>query len=213
MLFGRIGGFGLGAAAVAGLMAFLGAASADTTPTAPASAQLASNATPTPASQPVPQMVTPDDHKKMLMQYCTACHNDRLKTAGMSVVPLDANNLQANQATWEKILRRVSLGEMPLRGAPRPPKEKLQEFTQWLATSLDSQAAANPNPGHATVRRLNRTEYANAVRDLLALDVDFTKDMPADDTGYGFDNIADVLTVSPTLMGRYITRARQLRRV
>ena len=70
----------------------------------------------------------------MLMQYCTACHNDKLKTAGMSVVPLDANNLQANQATWEKILRRVSLGEMPLRGAPRPPKEQLDEFTQWLAT-------------------------------------------------------------------------------
>ena len=69
---------------------------------------------------------------------------------------------------------------MPLRGAPRPPKERLQEFTGWLAASLDSQAAANPNPGHATVRRLNRTEYANAVRDLLALNVDFTKEMPAD---------------------------------
>ncbi len=156
---------------------------------------------------------TPDDHKKMLMQYCTACHNDRLKTAGMSVVPLDANNLQANQATWEKILRRVSLGEMPLRGAPRPPKEKLVAFTDWLANSLDTQAAANPNPGHATVRRLNRTEYANAVRDLLALDVDFTKDMPADDTGYGFDNIADVLTVSPTLMDRYITVAGKISRM
>ncbi|MFO1248820.1 MAG: DUF1592 domain-containing protein [Alphaproteobacteria bacterium] len=156
---------------------------------------------------------TPADHKKMLMQYCTACHNDRLKTAGMSVVPLDANNLQANQATWEKILRRVSLGEMPLRGAPRPPKEKLQEFTNWLSSTLDAQAAANPNPGHATVRRMNRTEYANAVRDLLALDVDFTKDMPADDTGYGFDNIADVLTVSPTLMDRYITVAGKISRM
>jgi mono/diheme cytochrome c family protein len=161
----------------------------------------------------VTQSATPDDHKKMLMQYCTACHNDRLKTAGMSVVPLDANNLQANQATWEKILRRVSLGEMPLRGAPRPPKERLQEFTGWLAASLDSQAAANPNPGHATVRRLNRTEYANAVRDLLALNVDFTKEMPADDTGYGFDNIADVLTVSPTLMDRYITVAGKIGRM
>ena len=156
---------------------------------------------------------TPADHKKMLMQYCTACHNDKAKTAGMSVVPLDANNLQANQATWEKILRRVSLGEMPLRGAPRPPKEKLKEFTDWLAASLDTQAAANPNPGHATVRRMNRTEYANAVRDLLALDVDFTKDMPADDTGYGFDNIADVLTVSPTLMDRYITVAGRIARM
>jgi len=149
----------------------------------------------------------------MLMQYCTACHNDRLKTAGMSVVPLDANNLQANQATWEKILHRVSLGEMPLRGAPRPPKETLQNFTQWLAKSLDEQAAAHPDPGRATVRRMNRTEYANAVRDLLALDVDFAKEMPADDTGYGFDNIADVLTVSPTLMDRYITVAGKISRL
>src|SRR6201996_6963676 len=213
MLFGRIGGFALGAAAVAGLMAFLGAASADTTPVAPASAQLASNATPTPASQPVPQMVTPDDHKHMLMQYCTACHNDKLKTAGMSVVPLDADNLQANQATWEKILRRLSLGEMPPRGMPRPPKQQIADFTHWLGTTLDSQAAANPNPGRATVRRMNRTEYANAVRDLLGLDVDFSKEMPPDDTGYGFDNIADVLTVSPTLMDRYITVAGKISRM
>ena len=156
---------------------------------------------------------TPDDHKKMLMQYCTACHNDKLKTAGMTVVPLDANNLQANQATWEKILRRVSLGEMPPRGMPRPPKEQISEFTNWLATSLDSQAAANPNPGHATVRRMNRTEYANAVRDLLAWMSTSAKDMPADDTGYGFDNIADVLTVSPTLMDRYITVAGKISRM
>jgi mono/diheme cytochrome c family protein len=175
---------------------------------------VASNAPVAAATSPVTtSTATPADHKKMLMQYCTACHNDKLKTAGMSVVPLDANNLQANQATWEKILRRVSLGEMPLRGAPRPPKEKLQDFTNWLAASLDAQAAANPNPGHATVRRMNRTEYANSVRDLLALDVDFTKDMPADDTGYGFDNIADVLTVSPTLMDRYITVAGKISRM
>src|SRR3954469_22132107 len=179
----------------------------------PGTAETVASNAPVAASPVAASTATPADHKKMLMQYCTACHNDRLKTAGMSVVPLDANNLQANQATWEKILRRVSLGEMPLRGAPRPPKEKLTEFTNWLAASLDSQAAAHPNPGHATVRRLNRTEYANAVRDLLALDVDFTKDMPADDTGYGFDNIADVLTVSPTLMDRYITVAGKIGRM
>ena len=148
-------------------------------------------------------MVTPDDHKHMLMQYCTACHNDRAKTAGMSVVPLDANNLQANQATWEKIFKRLSLGEMPPKGMPRPPKQQITAFASWLAKSLDDQAAANPNPGHATVRRMNHTQYANAVRDLLGLDVDFSKELPVDDTGYGF-NIADVLTVSPTLMDRYI---------
>src|SRR5580704_15145480 len=208
MSLGRIGGFAVGAAAV-GLMGLLGTASADTTP-AP---QMASNATPAPASQPVPVMVTPDDHKHMLMQYCTACHNDKAKTAGMSVVPLDANNLPANQATWEKILKRLSLGEMPPKGMPRPPKEQITAFTSWLAKSLDDQAAAHPDPGHATVRRMNRTEYANAVRDLLGLNVDFSKDLPVDDTGYGFDNIADVLTVSPTLMDRYINVAGKIARM
>ena len=151
MRLGRIGGLGLCAAAVVGLVGLLGAASADTTP----SSQVASNVA---AAPPVPVMVTPDDHKHMLMQYCTACHNDKVKTAGMSVVPLDANNLQANQATWEEILRRLSLGEMPPKGMPRPPKEQITAFTSWLAKSLDDQAAAHPNPGHATVRRMNHTE-------------------------------------------------------
>ncbi len=199
-------GFAMGVFAVAGLASFLAFNSA-----AAQSAQVAVNAAATATTSA--SDLTPADHKKMLMQYCTGCHNDRLKTAGMSVVPLDADNLQANQATWEKILRRVSLGEMPLRGAPRPPKERLDQFTHWLAGTLDAQAAAKPNPGRATIRRMNRTEYANAVRDLLALDVDFTKDMPADDTGYGFDNIADVLTVSPTLMDRYITVAGKVARM
>src|SRR5471032_3252680 len=202
-------GFAVGVLALAGVIGFELFGSAAAQPVS-APAQLASNAATSPVTT---STATPADHKKMLMQYCTACQNDKLKTAGMSVVPLDANNLQANQATWEKILRRVSLGEMPLRGAPRPPKERLQQFTQWLAKSLDDQAAAHPNPGRATVRRMNRTEYANAVRDLLGLNVDFSKDMPADDTGYGFDNIADVLTVSPTLMDRYITVAGRISRM
>ena len=201
--------FGVGVAALAGLAAIfghLGAASAEPS-------QIAANA---PATAPVvtdASAPTTSERKHMLMQYCTACHNDKLKTAGMTVVPLDADNLQANQATWEKILRRLSLGEMPPRGMPRPPKEQIADFTHWLATSLDSDAAAHPNPGRATVRRMNRTEYANAVRDLLGLNVDFSKEMPPDDTGYGFDNIADVLTVSPTLMDRYITVAGKISRM
>ena len=211
MLVGRRVGFLVGAAVVAVSMGFGGSAGADTT------AQLASNVSSTvpgaTASSSVPAMVTPDDHKHMLMQYCTACHNDKAKTAGMSVVPLDANNLDANQATWEKILRRLSLGEMPPKGMPRPPKEQINQFTSWLAQSLDANAAAHPDPGHATVRRMNRTEYANAVRDLLGIDVDFSSEMPADDTGYGFDNIADVLTVSPTLMDRYINVAGKIARM
>ncbi len=147
---------------------------------------------------------TPDDRKRMLTQFCGGCHNDKSKTAGMSVMPLKADNIEAHTATWEKILRRVSLGEMPPRGMKRPSKEEIADFTNWLEGSLDKMGAANPDPGRATLRRLNRAEYANAVRDLLDLQIDVSGDLPFDDSGYGFDNIADVLTVSRTLMDKYI---------
>jgi mono/diheme cytochrome c family protein len=198
----RRGVFAGGMVAVAGLVGAY-SATAET---------VAVNAAPAPAASYAP-MVTPADHKHMLMQYCTACHNDKLHTANMSVVPLNAEDLQHDDATWEKILRRLSLGEMPPKGMPRPPKEQINDFTKWLAGSLDSYADAHPNPGHATVRRMNRAEYANAVRDLLGLDVDFAKELPTDDTGYGFDNIADVLTVSPTLMDRYLNVAGKVARL
>jgi mono/diheme cytochrome c family protein len=147
---------------------------------------------------------TPDDRKRMLTQFCGGCHNDKSKTAGMSIMPLKADNIEAHTATWEKILRRVSLGEMPPRGMKRPSKEEIADFTNWLEGSLDKMGAANPDPGRATLRRLNRAEYANAVRDLLDLQIDVSADLPFDDSGYGFDNIADVLTVSRTLMDKYI---------
>jgi mono/diheme cytochrome c family protein len=207
-------GLAVGVVALMGVAAFaVTGASADTTPApatvpTPVSVQIPANAAPASGAA-----LTPADHKKMMMQYCTGCHNDRLKTAGMSVVPLDANNLPANLDTWEKILRRVSLGEMPLRGAPRPPKERLNQFTSWLSASLDANGKAHPNPGRATVRRMNRFEYSNAVRDLLAFNVDMSNELPVDDTGYGFDNIADILTVSPTLMDRYINVAGKISRL
>jgi len=196
------------AAALAALELFSGADAA--TLPAPTSTTVTA---PSEAGSAVFTNLTPADHKKMLMQYCTACHNNKLKTAGMTVVPLDADNLPANLDTWEKILRRTSLGEMPLRGAPRPPKEQMAAFDGWLAKSLDDNAKAHPDPGRATVRRMNRFEYANAVRDLLALNVDFSKELPVDDTGYGFDNIADILTVSPTLMDRYMSVAGKISRM
>lgn len=187
----------------------LGSATAETVPakaTIPAAAA-------TPVSQTATLGDTPADRKKMLLQYCSGCHNDKMKTAGMSVLPLDAANLEAHNPTWEKILRRVSLGEMPPRGMKRPSKEQLADFTHWLEESLDKMGAAAPNPGRATLRRMNRAEYANAVRDLLALEVDMAKDLPVDDTGYGFDNIADILTVSPTLMDRYMNTAGKIARL
>ena len=148
--------------------------------------------------------VTAADRERMLGQFCSGCHNDKMKTANMSVQVLRAGDIGAHTATWEKILRRVSLGEMPPRGRPRPSKEQLADFTHWLEASLDKMGEENPNPGRATLRRLNRAEYANAVRDLLDLQIDVSADLPFDDSGYGFDNIADVLTVSRTLMDKYI---------
>jgi hypothetical protein len=127
---------GLAAAAALTGSAVLGIASAD-----PAPARLASNA-------PVSTAVTPADHKQMLMKYCTACHNDRLKTAGMSVVPLDAGNLAANNATWEKILRRLSPGEMPPKGMPRPPRSRSPASPiDWpVRWTRRPHAIANKNP-------------------------------------------------------------------
>ena len=154
----------------------------------------------------------PAEHQQFLTRYCQGCHNDRAKTGNMSVQPLKVDNLAVNDETWEKILRKVSLGEMPPSGAAKPPKESLTEFASWLSTSLDKNAAQHPDPGHATLRRLNRVEYANSVRDLLDLKIDFSTELPVDDSGLGFDNIADVLSVSPTLMDRYIRVAGKVAR-
>ncbi len=202
-------GLAVAVVAAAGLAGFalLGNATADTLVPVTTSAAIA-------ATPPVSGSAMPTaDRKHLLQQYCSGCHNDKRMVAGWSVMPLDPANIGPHDATWEKILRRLSLGEMPPKGMPRPPKEQITDFTNWLATSLDGMAAANPNPGRATLRRMNRTEYGNAVRDLLGLDLDVSKDLPVDDTGYGFDNIADVLTVSPTLMDRYINVAGKISRL
>ena len=136
--------------------------------------------------------------KELLDTYCSRCHNDERLSGNLTFATLSAEDLAtgANLEQWEKILRMASRGEMPPRSRPQPSPDERATFTRWLESSLDRYAAAHPNPGRATIRRLNRAEYANAVRDLLAIDV--SSELPADDSGYGFDNIADVLSVSPT---------------
>ncbi|HEU0096449.1 MAG TPA: DUF1587 domain-containing protein, partial [Rhizomicrobium sp.] len=155
------------------------------------------------------------DREHLLTQYCSGCHNDRMKAGGWSVQMLHASDVQtgANTDLWEKILAKLSRGEMPPKGMPKPPAAELASFTGWLQGSLDRFAAAHPDPGRATLRRMNRAEYANAVRDLLGFNMDVSGELPADDAGYGFDNIADVLTVSPTLMDRYIAVAGKISRM
>ena len=151
----------------------------------------------------------------LLDEYCSRCHNDQDKVAGLSIEDLRGSDVMrgAHADAWEKILRRTSEGEMPPRSKPQPDGAMKAQFIQWLEASLDNHAKLNPDPGRATIRRLNRVEYANAMRDLLALKVDVARELPQDNSGYGFDNIADVLTVSPTLMDRYVAVAGKVARM
>ncbi|MDP7477709.1 MAG: DUF1587 domain-containing protein, partial [Vicinamibacterales bacterium] len=137
-------------------------------------------------------------------RYCLGCHNDRTRTADLTLAGVSATNVAAHAPVLEKVLQKVRAGEMPPTGRPRPDAASAANLVAWLETELDRSAAAEPNPGAPAIHRLNRAEYRNAVRDLLGLDLDHARDLPADDSGYGFDNISDVLTVSPLHIEKYI---------
>ena len=141
----------------------------------------------------------------MMKQYCIACHSSKLKTAGVSLEDSDLHKVADDADLWEKVLRKLDAKEMPPAGLPHPSAASLKQFTNYLETELDRAAAAHPNPGQPTFHRLNRNEYSNAVRDLLAIDLKPGDSLPLDDTGYGFDNIGDVLSLSPVLVERCMT--------
>jgi uncharacterized protein DUF1592/uncharacterized protein DUF1588/uncharacterized protein DUF1587/uncharacterized protein DUF1585/uncharacterized protein DUF1595 len=145
------------------------------------------------------------------------CHNQRLKQAGTVPIALDGDDLwdvAAHAPTWEKVVLKMRAGVMPPAGSPRPDKTIRASFIGWLESELDRAAAARPNPGRTEAfHRLNRAEYRNAIRDLLALDVDVSSMLPADDASYGFDNIAGVLKMSPTLMEQYLAAAQRVSRL
>ena len=149
----------------------------------------------------------------LLDKYCVTCHNDKLRTGGLSLQAANLNDVPKNAETWEKVIRKLHVGAMPPQGLPRPDKPALDGLAAFLETSIDRAAAAQPNPGRATMHRLNRAEYANSIRDLLALDIDATALLPPDDESSGFDNIADVLRVSPSLMERYLSASWNISRL
>ncbi len=151
-------------------------------------------------------------YRAVINQYCLACHNDAFKTAGVSLQSLDTSDVAAHAETWEKVLRKLESRTMPPAGIPRPEPPTYDAFARHLETALDRQAREDPRPGRPALRRLNRTEYINAVRDVLAVEIDGDSMLPADDTMFGFDNIGDVLTLSPLLAEQYITAARKIRR-
>jgi hypothetical protein len=145
-------------------------------------------------------------------QYCDTCHFGPKARAKLNLESLDLTNLSSNGETWEKVLRKLRSREMPPAGMPRPDAKTYETLVAAIESERDRVAQAKPNPGRPTLHRLNRTEYANAVRDLLALEIDVSEMLPADDIGYGFDNIGDVLQVSPVLLERYLSAARKISR-
>ncbi len=151
--------------------------------------------------------------QNVLDEYCVTCHNQKLKTGGLELDKLSLQHAGADAETWEKVVRKVRAGMMPPAGAKRPDRATLDGLAGAVETALDRAAAEHPNPGRAPLHRMNRAEYANAIRDLLAVDVDAATLLPADDSSNGFDNIADVLGVSPALMERYVSAAAKISRL
>ncbi|MFN7921560.1 MAG: DUF1592 domain-containing protein [Bryobacteraceae bacterium] len=151
--------------------------------------------------------------QRFVENYCTKCHNERAKSGGLVLAPSDAAKVSAQPELWEKVARKLRTGVMPPPGVPQPSAADRRAMLTSIETSLDAVAAAKLNPGRTeTLRRLNRTEYQNAIRDLLALDIDAASMLPADESGHGFDNV-NVGDLSPTLLNRYIAAAQKISRL
>ncbi len=157
------------------------------------------------------QTAKPD--RAFLDQYCVGCHNEKAKIASLTLDTLDLSRVGGGAETWEKVVRKLKAGMMPPSGARRPDRATIDEFTAKLEAELDRAGAAKPNPGATALHRLNRSEYTNVIRDLLALDVDATTLLTPDDSSEGFDNIAEALKVSPALLERYVSAAAKVSRL
>ena len=165
---------------------------------------------PAPATSTADAPRAAEPHRQVVTRYCVTCHNQRLKTGNLALDGMDWASIPRDGDVWEKVVRKLRTGAMPPQGAPKPAGTATDDLAAWLETELDRAAAAQPHPGPPLVRRLNRTEYAAAVHDLLALDVDAASLLPPDDSAYGFDNISDALKVSPALQERYLSAAEKI---
>ena len=177
----------------------------------PASAAASPGPPPGAAGRQAPAPEPPS--RELFDRYCVTCHNERLRTAGLLLDRLDVSRVHANAETLEKVVRKLRSGQMPPAGRPRPDAEAIDAFAGALEAALDHAAAAHPDPGRVASRRLNRLEYVNAVADLLDLEIDGEALLPSDMAGFGFDNNADVLSITPALMSRYIAAATRISRV
>jgi cytochrome c5 len=155
-----------------------------------------------------------DDYRNILNKYCVSCHNEALNTANLMLDKANIHDLSLHPAIWEKVITKLSLRAMPPVGFPvRPSEDEYDGLFSYLKTGLDQLAAENTNPGSKTIHRLNRTEFSNAVRDMLDLQIDVTSFLPTDNVEDGFDNIAEALSVSPLLMEQYMLAAARISRL
>jgi mono/diheme cytochrome c family protein len=153
---------------------------------------------------------TVDEGRAIVQKYCVGCHNDKVKSGGFALTALDLAAAAKDADAWEHVIRKVRTGAMPPAGRPRPDKAAAANFVAYLEAELDRAAFATPNPGRLALARLNRAEYRNAIRDLLALEIDAASMLPNDVAGHGFDNNADALTLSPMLTERYLGAAAKI---
>lgn len=147
-------------------------------------------------------------HRAVLDKYCVRCHNQRLKTGGLTLDTMDLGKVPAQAEEWEKVILKLRAGTMPPAGMPRPDAATYAALTGWLESQIDT--ASEPYAGRPVLHRLNRAEYANAIRDLLSLDIDVASLLPPDDSAFGFDNVSDALGVSPSLQEHYLDAALKI---
>src|SRR5580658_6048599 len=162
----------------------------------------------TAAPQQADKTATTDPNKALVNRYCVTCHNQKLRTAKLAFDTMDLAHPEKDALTWERAIRKLRGGMMPPPGAAKPPLEAVASLATYLETSLDKASVANFNPGSVRIHRLNRAEYANAMRDIFGIEVDAAALLPTDDISNGFDNIADALKVSPSFLDQYIMAAR-----
>lgn len=176
----------------------------------PGPANQAAPAAPAQIAQPAANSPAASTDQALVQKYCITCHNTRAKTGGLSLEGANPADAGTHAELWEKVAMKLRGGMMPPQGMPRPDAATLDAFATTIEKTIDDRALRSPDPGHKPVHRLNRTEYGNAIRDLLDLDIDPASLLPADDESHGFDNIAGVLRISPSLLEQYLAAARSI---